>query len=151
MIFIPVKDLGSCAPLISRVEEVLRFLSGPGRGQLTPGQPAAVAPGISAVLLRYETAAPEGKAFELHRRCIDLQLLLQGEEQIHYSREPGRMVRPYDEAKDNLLCEAQADAILRARPGMAAVFFPEELHRPGCTPQGAAPAACEKLVVKISV
>ena len=147
MIYTCLEMLESYSPLEPRLPEVCAFIHWRGYEALTPGKAESIAPGITTVLLEYETVSPETKFFELHQRCTDLQFLLSGEETIHFARKAGAVVRPYREENDDLLAEAVQDAVLQMDAGMVCVFFAQELHKPGLTAH--APCKNCKLVVKI--
>lgn len=89
---------------------------------------------LYASVATYETGNREERRFEAHRKYIDVQVLLEGEECIDVSLDKDLAVREaYDEKKDALfLAPPQQAAMLPMRPGWFAVFYPHDSHRPGC-------------------
>ena len=89
---------------------------------------------LYASVATYETGSREELRFEAHRRYIDVQVLLEGEEAIDVSLEGDLSVlETYDEKRDvTFLKPPQQVASLAMRPGYFAVFFPHDTHRPGC-------------------
>ncbi|MFC5700140.1 YhcH/YjgK/YiaL family protein [Cohnella faecalis] len=98
------------------------------------------------------TAPKTAKKPESHRRYVDIQLLIEGEEWIGYARKSVSHLSCEDEldAKDYALYEDPEDEIgLILRPGKFAIFFPDELHRPCVCLE--APVRIKKAVVKIDL
>ncbi|MFC4098109.1 YhcH/YjgK/YiaL family protein [Paenibacillus xanthanilyticus] len=89
---------------------------------------------LYATIMKAAGRLPDELPAEAHERYIDVHLLLEGEETIGWSprREPLSLVKPYDEEADYLLAAPAPDEVmLKLSPGMFAVFYPWELHRPG--------------------
>jgi biofilm protein TabA len=85
--------------------------------------------------------------WESHRRYIDLQYIVTGEEVIGLNPvAQSTVTKPYDEKKDvaNYSAEGQ---MLHSVPGTFFLFFPSDAHRPNITPGGNKPV--KKLVIKI--
>ena len=105
-----------------------------------------------ALVQHYETAPADTKPIEAHRKMIDIQFLVSGTEIIQFS--PLRTQKPsmdYDAEHDYQLFETTddiSDGTLQA--GELAIFFPEDLHKPGCV-NGGAPGPVVKVVVKVPV
>lgn len=89
---------------------------------------------LYASVASYETGGRDERRFEAHRRYIDVQVLLAGEETIDAALDGGLPVlEAYDEARDVVFLKPPAHAAsLPMRPGWFAVFFPHDVHRPGC-------------------
>jgi YhcH/YjgK/YiaL family protein len=89
---------------------------------------------LYASVATYETGSREERRFEAHRRYIDVQVLLDGEEIIDVSLDPDLpIIEAYDEKRDVMFLEAPRQvASLAMRPGYFAVFYPHDIHRPGC-------------------
>lgn len=73
---------------------------------------------------------------EAHRQYIDIQLLLSGRESIRVARNNDLIEVTQDEleARDRLsyhIVDNESDIILT--PGMFAIFFPNDIHRPCCS------------------
>jgi YhcH/YjgK/YiaL family protein len=98
-----------------------------------------------------ETKAPTGLPFEAHRRYIDIQLVVAGQETIGFAPIASlKTTEPYDAAKDIefFAPPAQFETVV-LRPGDFAVFAPGGGHRPGIHLD--APHVSRKAVVKVSV
>ena len=72
-----------------------------------------------------------GARLEAHRRYIDIQLTIEGDEEIGWSPmevcPPGT---PFDAAKDICFFDGQPHAWLAVPRGTFAIFFPEDAHAP---------------------
>jgi len=89
---------------------------------------------LYASVSTYETGSREERRFEAHRKYIDVQVLLEGEECIDVSLEKDLpTLEAYDEKKDVMFMKPpQHVASLPMRPGWFGVFYPHDIHRPGC-------------------
>lgn len=95
-------------------------------------------------------ARPEG-FFESHRKYIDVQVIVAGEELMEVEAVARLVVAmPYDSERDLIKYAGTATAaVLRMRTGDAAVFFPEDGHMPSLHWRGA--GLVRKTVVKVPV
>lgn len=93
---------------------------------------------------------PEG-FFESHRKYVDLQLIVAGEELMEVADIARlRVSEPYVEERDLVkYADVAGASLLRMRPGDAALFFPSDGHMPSLQLHG--PAPVRKVVVKIPV
>lgn len=89
--------------------------------------------------------------FESHRKFIDVQIIVAGEELMEVM-EISRLVATmdYNPERDLIKYSAGADAsVLRLSAGEGAVFFPEDGHMPSLQWRG--PGLVRKTVVKVPV
>ncbi|MGI8581604.1 MAG: YhcH/YjgK/YiaL family protein [Chitinophagaceae bacterium] len=87
--------------------------------------------------------------WESHRKYIDLQYVINGEEKIGiYPVSKATVTKEYDEKRD--VANYSADRKLySATPGTFFIFFPSDAHRPNITPGGN--RVVKKVVIKILV
>lgn len=100
-------------------------------------------------VMTFDTAEPQSKRYEQHREYLDIQVLLSGEERIDFGPE-GAAVGPdiYHEDDDYLLCDTVSPCqALHMQPGMFAIFFPGEPHKPGCISETS--QTISKVVIKV--
>lgn len=100
----------------------------------------------------YETAPEETKKPEVHRKYIDIQYLFEGEEVIKVATDLGenQISKAYSEANDIMFYEsAKNEVSITMTPGSFAVFYPNDIHTPGCNNKGI--SKIRKAVIKISV
>ena len=92
----------------------------------------------------------QANSFEFHARYLDLHFLLAGHEMIQYGCQEKEVLEAYDEERDILFYTgAENEVELIMRPGNFAVFFPEDIHRPGCADGQS--GKIRKIVVKVAV
>lgn len=107
---------------------------------------------ISMNVMEFSTAESATKQAELHRKFIDIQVLISGEEAIEYSVAMPNLAN-YTEynAEDDyqLTPDLEQKNRLILRPKMFAIFLPNEPHKPGVSVNG--DKLLKKLVVKVPV
>lgn len=87
---------------------------------------------------------------EAHRRFIDVQYLVSGNELMGVATAKAELAihQPYDDERDIIFYQdAPHETLVLMQPGHFAVFFPQDIHRPNCALD--APEAIRKVVVKI--
>lgn len=140
----------------SYVEELLRPDS-PARARLRgiavgTSQRIELGEGVFAMEQVYATKARPDGIFESHRKYIDVQVIVEGEEVMEVIDASRVQVKePYNAEKDYLLYQdAPGASQLRVGPGDTAVFFPVDVHMPSLRPAAAA-GTVRKTVVKVPV
>lgn len=90
----------------------------------------------------------EQAKLETHRDYIDIQIPLSGVEEMGYTPavdcQPADA--PYNDVKDITFFEGLAESYIPVKPGMFAIFFPQDGHAPGVTPDGV-----KKVIVKVKI
>jgi YhcH/YjgK/YiaL family protein len=117
--------------------------------QLAAGQHHLRGETLLMNVMQFATGPADEKRAELHRDYIDIQLLLEGEEVIHFGLAgSARECDEWHDAEDYRLCgRIDAEQSITLRPGMFAVFMPGEPHKPGCMAD--VPAEIKKVVIKV--
>lgn len=93
----------------------------------------------------------EAKA-EVHRKYVEIQFSVGGNEIIGYARDTGNNIVTEEllKEKDVMFYENVEDETdLIMKPGSFAVFFPEDVHRPWCAHNK--PCKVRKINVKINI
>jgi len=136
------------------VEKLLR-LDSPERARmfaLPPGETVRVdlGNGMLAIDAAYLSKPRDGVFFETHRKYIDVQAVLAGEESMEIAdRSRLTMDVPYDAERDLIKYQDYAEtSVLRARAGEIMVFFPVDGHMSHAVSQ---PGLVRKSVVKVPV
>lgn len=105
---------------------------------------------VIAIVNEYDTVPASGEQMEAHKKYIDVQYIVSGEELIGHDflqqQEPSKA---YDDASDYWLFGDKPSFFSHMKKGMFAIFYPTDLHMPNIQVQGAAPV--KKVVMKVSV
>ena len=103
------------------------------------------------ILQHYTTKPIDQGRFESHRKYIDIQILLAGQELLGYSPTTGlEVVEPYSEEKDIMFYRVGTIiAQTKLEPGLFCLLFPHDAHLPSC--HVTCPAPVHKIVFKIRV
>jgi len=85
--------------------------------------------------------------WESHRKYIDIQYVINGEEKIEvYPVSKATVTKEYDDKKDAANYSADGK-LYSATPGTFFIFFPSDAHRPNITPGGN--KVVKKIVIKV--
>lgn len=106
---------------------------------------------IYVSIMALDAKSPEGHPAEKHETYIDVHYLIEGEETIGWSPllEGIEPIKPYDvEGEYALYAPSSEEILLSLKPGMFAVFFPHDVHRPGMGKLG---TKIKKAVIKIHI
>lgn len=108
---------------------------------------------VFVLVQEYTTLPAEGRKYEAHRRYIDIQYLISGEEISYHSPLAAlKVTDPYHEEKDFELFTGADEQPSVLTPGSFAIYFPHDAHKPCCDRSDRHPAvAIRKAVVKIRV
>jgi YhcH/YjgK/YiaL family protein len=108
------------------------FLANPAVAGLATGRYELDGSRVYAMIAEETGRAVDAARMEAHRRYIDIQMPLAGEERIGWKalRDCRDVSVPYNDSKDVMFFADPADTMLRLRPGLFAVFFPEDGHMP---------------------
>lgn len=108
--------------------------------------------GIRMNVMEFETAARETKQAEMHRKFIDIQLLISGAEAIDYGIAQPNLAE-FDDYRDEddyqLTPTITGGNTVVLQPNQFAIFLPYEPHTPGIFV--GQPQKLKKLVVKVPV
>ncbi|WP_301099481.1 N-acetylneuraminate anomerase [Otariodibacter sp.] len=108
--------------------------------------------GIKMNVMEFQTTAAETKKAEMHRKFIDIQILISGDEAINYSvTQPTlSLFEEYHNDDDyQLIPEVENKNTIILKPNMFAIFMPYEPHKPGISVNG--DKMLKKVVVKVPV
>jgi YhcH/YjgK/YiaL family protein len=105
---------------------------------------------LFVIIMEYDTKAPEDCIMENHKKYIDIQLMLRGEEFMGIKSFNGEIpTTPYNADKDAAFYEPQFDSLIKVKSGQFAIFFPQDLHMPSMTTGN--PSKVLKAVFKVRV
>lgn len=107
---------------------------------------------VFAILQRYRTALDDAPMFEYHRKYLDVQYVLSGEEIIGWAPAAGMTASfSYDAGQDVCygLMQPGTWSTVRLTAGQLAVLWPEDGHAPRIAAGN--PCLVRKIVVKVAV
>ena len=106
-------------------------------------------PRVKAIVSEYETKVKNEVGYEAHRKNIDIQYLLKGEERVAcLPVEKLKETKPYSEEKDAAFFTASVQPIeMKLGDGYFAIFFPQDGHMPQLSVDE--PKMVKKIVIKV--
>ena len=106
---------------------------------------------IYYTIQKYTTKSITEGNLEAHRKYIDIQFLLSGEEILGYTPVKDLTVtEEYNPEKDIVFFEKPKECTkLLLAPGLFCILFPDDAHLPCC--QSAGPSEARKVVIKIRI
>ena len=131
-----------------RWKATFNFLATTDLESLELGEHEILGREVYAIVSEYAPKEHEDCLFESHKKYIDLQYLVSGEEMMGVTKPDGlEVVVPYTE--DIMFYSAEGvDAVYeKAVPGKFFVFFPDNAHRPSM--KSAEGVTVKKVVVKV--
>lgn len=129
-------------------DEAFAFIKNHNLENLAPGKYPIDGDNVFASITNDPTKDFDKTGWESHRKYVDLQYVINGEERIGVCPvAKATVTKPYNEKSDAANYQATGK-IYTAVPGTFFIFFPTDAHRPGITPGGNKPV--KKLVIKIS-
>jgi biofilm protein TabA len=119
-------------PLNPGFAAAFRFLAEADLSALPVGSQELDGPRLRVDVLRAPAKTRDKIKLEVHRRYIDIQFLISGEEQFGWklTSECAQPEAEYDPVKDRILYLDEPEAWFPLRPGMFAILFPEDAHGP---------------------
>lgn len=119
---------------VPHLGRVLEFIRTTDLRTLALGRHAIYGDAVYLMVQEYETVNEAARRWESHRRHLDIQLVLNGQEYIGYAPTVSlRQDGPYDPQDDVSLHSdaASCKTALLVGPDSFCVFFPQDGHRPG--------------------
>ena len=101
------------------------------------------------LMVNFAQARPKTKEearIETHNNFIDIQIPLSGVELMGYMPRTDLEETEYNAEKDITFYPGLATDYLTVKPGMFAIFFPQDAHAPGVSPDGV-----KKVIVMVRV
>ncbi len=144
-----IENIDLYTGLGDRIVKALKYISETDFSGIEKGKYTIDGDLIYAMVNEYETKPEADCKIEAHRKYIDLQFLISGEETMGYTPLTGQNPSiAYNEEKDCVFFEVPVST-MNFVPGMFAIFYPTDLHQP-CIRTGET-SAVKKVVVKIQV
>jgi YhcH/YjgK/YiaL family protein len=147
MIFDYIKNIDKYKNLNPRFEKAFGFIQSADLENLSVGKHPIEGDDVYASVSEYKTKT-EGY-LEAHVKYIDIQIITKGTEQIGFFGLTDQVVQDdYDEEKDIAFYFGDCEHLI-LQPGLFAIFFPKDLHKPGISVHE--PIEVKKIVIKVKV
>lgn len=102
---------------------------------------------IFALVSEYKTKLEQEGKLEAHKKYIDVQYVIEGEELMGYAPLGNqKIIEPYKEENDIVFFTGDK-SFTKVSEGMFAIFFPEDVHMPGISTGKISDV--KKLVIKV--
>ena len=149
MILDQVSNLRLYKGISKNIDVAIEYLRKNDVCALPDGRHAIDGDVVYVQVMSYQTKPLAEATFEAHRRYIDIQILIEGEELCYYAPLQGLVASlPFDQGKDIGFYKGAEGSSFPLRPGTFALFFPHDAHKPSCDFKGRSPV--RKAVVKIA-
>jgi YhcH/YjgK/YiaL family protein len=151
MIFAMRKDLERYKGISANMSAAIDYLLKSNQEDLPPSR-VEIDSNMYMMVQRYDTRAWDKGKFEAHDKYVDIQFYLSGEEFVYVEdRSKLNVSEPYDGERDVVkFHDTDAPLRLRMTPDTAAIFFPEDGHKPNCM-IGDKPGQVKKIVLKVKL
>ena len=103
---------------------------------------------IFALVQEYQTKPLEDCKLESHKKYIDIQYVIRGEEMMGVTTQNNQKIIEVNEDKDYTFYEGTT-SLVRVSKGMFTIFFPDDLHQP-CV-QTELVSEVKKVVIKVLI
>ena len=151
MIFDTISNSELYLGVNDKLRAAFDFIKKAVKEKLPIGKYELMGSSLYAMVQEYDTKSAEGALYEAHKRYIDLQYVVSGEEIIDVLNiADTTLVTDYVEADDYALYSAKRRGVrLVMKDGDFAIFYPEDTHMPGLLSDKV--SSVKKIVVKIAV
>ncbi len=137
---------------IKGIDKVLEFISRTNFDDITEGKHLIDRNNLFYNLSTYRTTYKGNKLAEVHWEYIDFQYIISGEELIGWANygDGQKPVKKYSEQEDiAFFDDIQDESFFILKQGMYAIFYPEDIHRPGL--QASRSCEVKKAIFKIKI
>ncbi len=136
--------------LLPGIEIALRYIQTTDFAKLENGKYELDGEQIFAIVQAYETKDPATEKLEAHKKFIDVQYVVNGQEKMGHALLKAQIPsREYQSEDDFMLFDEAPDFFSVITEGMFTIFYPTDLHMPCILHQ--ASSQVKKVVVKVSV
>lgn len=141
-----LENLEKYASLNPLFSQAIDFLKSTDLNALEIGKTELKGKDLYANVAQTQPKAKEEAKLETHIDFIDIQVPLSGTEIMGYTAAKDCVPAnaPYSAEKDITFFEGLAENYIAVKPGMFVIFFPQDGHAPGITPDGV-----KKVIVKV--
>ena len=148
MILDTIENFKNYAAIKPEIKKSLEFLCKGDFRETKPGN-YDLEDGVYYMVQEIQSRPEEGVFFEAHRKYIDIQFVISGDDVHGYAPLSSLKIRDsYDQEKDIAFYDGTGSTFC-LKPGSFAIYFPHDAHKPNLTINE--PAPLKKIVVKVPV
>ncbi|MCD8094299.1 MAG: YhcH/YjgK/YiaL family protein [Bacteroides sp.] len=146
MIIDKIENIGKYTSLNPLFAEAVDFLKSHNLNALEIGKTELKGNDLRIIVEQTSPKTKEEARLEAHRTYIDIQVPLSDTEIMGYTPTPDCVPAdaPYCAENDIVFFEEPAESYVAVKPGMFVIFFPQDGHAPGISPDGV-----KKVIVKV--
>lgn len=149
MVFDKIENAAQYENISPLFKKAFEYLKQTDFSKLENGKHLVDGDSIMAILQEYETKNNTDCKLEAHKKYIDIQYIISGEELIGVSPFTNQApCKEYDAENDYALYEDTC-SFIKIKQAQFAVLFPQDLHKPGIKID--APAKVKKVVMKVKI
>lgn len=105
---------------------------------------------VFALVQEYQTVAETEKKWESHEQYIDIQYVADGVEAMGWgSKKDFEPCCEYSAEKDIVFYQNREDSRVKVSAESFAIFYPDDIHRPGCNWNNA--VQIKKILIKVKI
>ncbi|MCW8817016.1 MAG: YhcH/YjgK/YiaL family protein [Ignavibacteriaceae bacterium] len=135
--------------LSKRINKAFDYIKQTNLKKIQPGKYVIDGENIFALISEYESKLEAEGKLEAHRKYIDVQYVIEGEELMGYAPLGNQQtLEAYKEENDIIFYKGEK-VFIKLTEGMFAIFYPEDVHMPGICVEKKSPV--KKLVIKVKV
>ena len=130
-----------------RIEKAFEYIRNTDLKNIQPGKYEIDGENIFALISEYKTKSEQEGKLEAHRKYIDVQYVINGEELMGYAPLGlQQILEPYKEENDIIFFKGEK-SFTKVSSGMFAIFSPQDVHMPGISTGKISDV--KKLVIKV--
>ena len=146
MILDTIENYGLYNAINNRIAKGFDFLRTTDLDAIPSGKHDIDGDTIFALVQEYKTKPLNECKLESHKKYIDIQYVIRGEEMMGVTTHNNQKVLEVNEEKDYTFYEGTT-SLVRVSKGMFTIFFPDDLHQPCVQTESA--AEVKKVVIKV--
>ena len=127
MIIDSLVNLKKYKKLIPDIEVITQYLNNTDLSQISQGE-HKISPTIRCLVSEYIADKESTSLQELHKKEIDLQIIIKGKERFSSSISVGKIIKPFDGIHDVAFQASIDQIVFEADNTMFVIFFPYEPH-----------------------
>jgi YhcH/YjgK/YiaL family protein len=131
-----------------RISKGFDFLRTTDLDSLSSGKHDIDGDTIFALVQEYQTKPLNECKLESHKKYIDIQYVIRGEEMMGVTTQNNQKIIEVNEKKDYIFYDG-ITSLVRVSKGMFTIFFPDDLHQPCVQTESA--AEVKKVVIKVLI